>query len=324
MNHGSIASNRRDGLTKTTPLVVWRLLDGKPGHENQTRGLVAGLRTHLEVELFNFQVRSRWQGFRDLLLRTFKGAPGGFQRQPDLIIGAGHATHLSLLAARRRYGGHAVVLMAPSLPLWVFALCLIPEHDGAMPSEQVIPTLGVLNTLRPSDHLQADKGLFLIGGPYKHFGWNDETMLEQIRAIIETDHHITWTLTTSRRTPESFLPSLRNERLPNLKIVPVEDTGSQWVPNHLAESGRVWVSGDSVSMVYEALTAGGEVGILSVPKEQSESRVNLGLQFLKNRGHVIPYSNWKLNGWANRVPKRFCEAERCAGEMVRQWFPELL
>ena len=36
---------------------------------------------------------------------------------PDIVLGAGHRTHLSLLAARRVHRGKAVVLMRPSLPL---------------------------------------------------------------------------------------------------------------------------------------------------------------------------------------------------------------
>ncbi|MBF0588965.1 MAG: mitochondrial fission ELM1 family protein [Magnetococcales bacterium] len=322
MNSAS-ASARRDGLKRTTPLVVWRLLDGKPGHENQTRGLVAGLRLHLEVELFNFQAGSRTRGVWEWLTGTFRGAPGGFQRPPDLIIGAGHATHFPLLAAKRRYGGRTIVLMKPSLPPWMFDLCLMPEHDGAMPLEKVVPTLGVLNTIRPSERLDPGKGLFLIGGPSKHYGWDNDSILQQIAEIIDHDSEIQWRLTTSRRTPESFLPKLRAIASPTLSIVPYSDTGPQWVPGQLEEAGCVWASEDSVSMVYEALTAGGKVGALTVPA-LGESRVNLGLLFLLEKRFVIPFTSWRTHGWEGRLEKRFCEAERCAEEVVKQWFSELL
>ena len=32
-------------------LVLWRFMDGKPGHEKQTAGLIYNLKQHIDVEL---------------------------------------------------------------------------------------------------------------------------------------------------------------------------------------------------------------------------------------------------------------------------------
>ena len=49
--------------------------------------------------------------------------------KPDIAIGAGHKTHLYLLAIKRCFGAKIVVILKPSLPLKFFDLCVIPKHD---------------------------------------------------------------------------------------------------------------------------------------------------------------------------------------------------
>ncbi|MCH8840089.1 MAG: mitochondrial fission ELM1 family protein [Planctomycetes bacterium] len=54
----------------------------------------------------------------------------------------------------------------------------------------------------------------------------------------------------------SKVGSFNSKELSNLTIVPHKETSSSWVSEHLANAARVWVSADSVSMVYESLTNG--------------------------------------------------------------------
>jgi mitochondrial fission protein ELM1 len=51
-----------------------------------------------------------------------------------------------------------------------------------------------------------------------------------------------------------------------LTIVPFAATSPDWLPTQLARADQAWVTADSVSMVYEALTAGAAVGVLDVPR----------------------------------------------------------
>ena len=145
-------------------VVVWRLSDGKPGHDNQSRGLIRALGRLTALECH--QLNGRGAGRRALwsmLAARFR--PGQGLPDPALLIGAGHATHLPMLAARIARGGKAVVLMKPSLPLYWFDLCLIPEHDRPPVRDNVVATQGVLNTGRASDCATPGIGLILVGGP---------------------------------------------------------------------------------------------------------------------------------------------------------------
>jgi mitochondrial fission protein ELM1 len=202
--------------------------------------------------------------------------------------------------------------MKPSLPTALFDLCLIPEHDGVAPSERVVTTRGVLNVVRPSQAHDPGQGLLLVGGPSSAHDWSDEQMLQQIQTILSSDPDLRWQLTTSRRTPASFVAQLANCQLPNLKVTPHQQTSPDWLPQQLARAGQVWVSEDSVSMVYEALTSGAAVGILQVPTTRQRSRVATGVAALLRNQWATRFADWQPGTPLTTPPEQLDEARRCA------------
>lgn len=303
-----------------TPLVLWRLTDSKPGHEKQSLGLAQALSRLRPAEIHTLPVQRPWPSLRDWLLGRFpagKGLP-----DPDLILGAGHATHLPLLAARRARGGRTVVLMRPSLPLALFDLCLIPEHDAPPAARSnVLTTRGALNAVTPSERHDASQGVMLIGGLSAHYDWDSREVVRQAHAIARADAGIRWQLTTSRRTPDDFLTEADHDRPDNLRIVPHTDTPPGWLEAALAEASQAWVTEDSVSMLYEALTAGCKVGLIRLPGGRP-GRLARGIEVLLNEGWVTPYENWRQNRQLARPSGTFNEAARAARGIIEKWFPD--
>ena len=296
--------------------VIWRIHDAKPGHANQTRGLVRALAALTDVETIDIPAPSKWLSWQWWVTGTF---PLGCDLpKPDLIVGAGHATHVAVLAARSAHGGKAIVLMKPSLPLRLFDLCIIPEHDAVTAAGNLLSTRGVLNVIEPSNSQEVTRGLMLIGGPSSTYGWDSAAMIDQIIAAAVGQPSIDWTLTTSRRTPADFLEHLSASKPPNLTIVPCEQTGPGWVPQELARSAQVWVSEDSVSMVYEALTSGAAVGLLSVPSERS-GRVARGVHALVRDGWVTRFADWQSTEPLAKPPGKLHEAARCAALICERY-----
>ncbi len=295
---------------------IWQFCDGKAGHENQSRGLIEAL---VRLQPMATTVLSPLP-FAKALAGLIYGDSCDWRDlpNPDLLVGAGHRTHLSLLAARRARGGKAVVLMRPSLPLRLFDLCLIPEHDAPPLRPNVLATRGVLNRIQLSPTLASDQGLFLVGGPSTHFGWDNSTLYQQIAILVATTPTIRWTLTTSRRTPSSFLEGLPTIFDHKLTVVPVTQTSPDWLPEQLAQARYTWVTADSVSMVYEALTAGTTVGVLELP-QQCPSRVSRGLDRLATESWVTFFSDWQRNQQLCQPDQLFNEAERCARWIVERW-----
>lgn len=300
-----------------SPYVVWQIEDGKPGHVNQLRGLTAALARRTAVQVHSIPVSPRFANWGSLLRKQFPA--GRALPSPHLILGAGHRTHFALLAARRAFGGRAIVLMKPSLPPRLFDLCLVPEHDHINAAANVVTTLGVLNRVRPSEQQDSQRGLFLVGGPSKSYRWDNGATIAQITAIVKRCPKVAWTLTTSRRTPSEFLTKLNGLEKGQFATVRHEQTSPEWLPQQLALSAHTWVTEESVSMVYEALTSGTAVGMLEVPCER-RSRVAAGVQRLVETGWVTPYRQWQSGQPLKRPQQQLAEADRCAEIILRRFY----
>ena len=295
-------------------LVVWRLIDGKPGHEKQSLGLANALIRVCSGEVHDIPSRRGWKHALLWLLRRFP--PGDGLPPPDIILGAGHATHLAMLAARRAHGGRSVVLMKPSLPLGLFDLCIIPEHDRPPRRANVIATLGVLNAVTPPLGKPPGRGLILLGGLSRHYRWNDSALAGMVLEIVHASPDIDWRLTTSRRTPESFFSSLPEPLPINLEIMPHDRTSPGWLEQQLAQASQAWVTEDSVSMLYEAITAGAAVGLLNLDR-RGTSRVRQGVERLIAQGRVTPFGAWRQHRVLSCPEGPLDEAARAAGLILR-------
>ena len=297
------------------PLVVWTVSDGKPGHLNQSRGLAEALARTTPAEIVTLPALPAWRAWLALLLKRF---PGNAHPTPDLIMGAGHATHLTLLAARRARGGKTVVLMKPSLPRRWFDLCILPRHDDVAADAHTLVTEGALNRIRPAAAHDSSHGLILIGGASKHFEWDSDAVQVQIKSILARTPDTQWTLTTSRRTPEDFLALL--PQYPNLSIVPHTATSPDWLPAQFAQSGIVWVTPDSASMVFEALTAGADVGVFDLPVNP-RSRVGGAIAHLADAQRITRFVAWCTHEKLQPNLQPLAEADRCA-DWILKWLKQ--
>lgn len=294
------------------PLVVWVVSDGKPGHLNQSLGLAEALARATPTAIHTLPALPAWRVGLALLLKRF---PGNLLAVPDLIVGAGHATHLTLLAARRARGGRTVVLMKPSLPRRHFDMCIVPRHDGVAVDAHTLVSEGALNRIRPAAAPDAQRGLLLIGGTSPHFEWDSDAIQVQIKSILARTPDTRWTLTTSRRTPTDFLALL--PQYPNLSIVPHTATSPDWLPAQLAQCSTAWVTPDSASMVFEALTAGAAVGVFDLPVNP-KSRVGHAIAHLADAQRITRFANWCAHGTLHPNLHPLAEADRCA-DWILEW-----
>ena len=302
---GSPDSTHPRGMARPA-LNVWLVTDRTPGHVSQLAGLAAGLAEQMFV-------CERW--IDDPFAPPGGTASGG--ATPDLILCCGRRTHRPALALQQRFGGRSVVLMRPSRPWLRFDLAVVPAHDRPRPSAGTVITQGALNTLRPSGGDPA-QGVILVGGPSRHVAWNDAAVLHQIDRLVADTHAegIAWRLTTSRRTPESLLLPLIERQHERLRVIPCEQTPPDWVASQLARAGHAAVTGDSVSMVCEAATAGCTTTVLEVPPVRRRSRVHEGVRQLVEAGHITTLD--RRDGFVPQQSLR--EADRVAEHIITNWF----
>ena len=111
------------------------------------------------------------------------------------------------------------------------------------------------------------------------------------------------------------------EKLPKeqVKVIPVEATDKDWLPRELSISTHVWVTEDSVSMVYEALSSGAKVGLLPTPRKSTRSRVACGLESLNQDGYLMNYRENQADLAAFKNPPPLNEAERVAKIVIERF-----
>ncbi len=87
-----------------SPLTIWQIQDEKPGHRNQLRGLTQALGELATVECHEICAPPRSSCLGWWWAKRFP--PGESLPRPNLILGAGHATHFALLAAQHAFGNN--------------------------------------------------------------------------------------------------------------------------------------------------------------------------------------------------------------------------
>lgn len=314
---------------QTLKLVIFK--DGRPGHEKQTEGLAAALADHAKLDVTAFEVPHQSffyevKSYINFFLRRIPSACKGYR--PDLIIGTGSRTHIAVLTCKRESGGKAVICMAPNRLLRsFFDLCFVPIHDRLPVAENVFATVGPPNTGRNRAEHHEDKGLILIGGiDLKSHFWDEDSIIENIEELIARTDIKSWIISSSPRTPpetEIKLAKLASQNS-HVSFCSYFNTGKGWVDQQYNENKTVWITADSISMVYEALSAGCRVGILPVKWKSNSSKFRFSERYLIEKKRVISFSDWRGGRTRWTDDSSFNEADRCAREIIKRWWPENL
>ncbi|TEU26356.1 nucleoside-diphosphate sugar epimerase [Acinetobacter seifertii] len=281
--------------------------DGKAGHRSQALGLFQAMQrqqanaTFEEVSIHDLPIIS-------LIKALFSSKNTLFEQAPDFIFGVGSHTHFRVwLLGKIFKKAKTVILMKPNLPIVWFDYAVIPEHDGIPENSRVIVTRGALSPIRNENRHQKARILIALGGSSKRHQWNQEKVLLSVQQIVEHNSDSEIILTTSRRTPAKFIDILRQQSFAQyLQICPVEQTPQGWIFEEMQKAEAVWVTEDSVSMIYEALTAGCRVGVIAMDRLKQDRITNsvdvlLEKKFIANVSDINLLPEGQLLQEADRV-----------------------
>lgn len=323
------------------PLSIIVFLDGRPGHEKQTLGVLQALATVTPVEVINrilikpstIQTAKNWLQYLLTSLLPFAAQKG--ELPADIIMGTGTHTHLPMLLLKRTCrrrgveGPRAVTFMSTDALLQNnFDLCCVPQHDEPVKQDNIFITKGPPNTVIFSNNHDPQKGLILLGGvDRKSHEWDSRSVIKKISNIIQQDPQMTWTISSSPRTPDDacqLLDDLSKEAA-KVSFFRSMQTPRGWVEEQYARNSIVWVTADSMSMIYEALTAGCSVGILPVQWKQRQNKFQKSIDGLVNKEMVTEYDKWQAAKSMDKLNQEpLNEALRCAEEILRRWWPDRL
>lgn len=304
------------------PLIlrIWRFIDGRPGHEKQTAGLLQGFREGLPIHAG----QDAELDVRDIALAEYAGNWSALWRDlgdaPDLLLGAGRRTHLPMARARWHLGSRAIVLMKPSLPSFCYDLALVPEHDSCWSERKVLRTLGMLGPSE-SDTKALDQGVILLGGRNDHYHWRDTDVAAAVATIVQQSPDVCWQISDSPRSAEGLVGAVEAALAgaPNARVLRYTDNPPDWLTQTLAKASQVWVSADSASMLYEALSSGGQVGVIELASKRRRNKLQAGIDALQQRRRVGLSSAGALPE-QGLAPEPLQEHRRCAEWILKRWF----
>ena len=290
-------------------LTIWRFKDGNRAHEKQSAALVSGLRAVLgadRVTCCDLSCAEVSLPFWGSPCSQLAGLPA-----PDFILGAGHRSHWPVLRARRLFGGRSVVILKPSLPLSWFDFVIVPEHDRPPPLHNVILTRGALAEPLPDLPTESNRALLLFGGPSKHFHWDASKVSSVTTQLLKQPRQ--WIVTDSRRTPESTLAQCADS---GAELHPWQQCPTDWLAEQMARAGQIWVTGDSVSMIFEALQSRATVGVIPMPSRGPRNKIRMAVDRLLDEGLVTDRVDGNLQPVAARPP--LAQQVMCARALLRR------
>lgn len=240
------------------------------------------------------------------------------------------------LVVARMLGARSIVNMTPSLlPRRYFDLCVVPAHDvrGQRDlSRNVVVTplaLGYHNETAAAHlatQLRRECGLesgqtywgVALGGPSKACPWAGDQILDELAALhgLARGENARLLVTTSRRTPDWCLQWLTEHYADSELVAYLLDASRDPLnplPAFYELADRMFVTGDSFSMVSEAVHGGHRPVVLRVCAGLPPGKLGYALQLLTEDGLV------GLGDGSTGLPERVGGAAAGRGDANRQY-----
>ena len=319
----SVSETEKYKVAKTLRTAVF--YDDRIGHQKQTDGILNALSQLTTVDIvYKKVIVPSWITSISNIFLFFRCI---FQTKNkhdiDLIIGTGSHLHIPMLYLKRKTGAFLVCSMKPDLPFVgsFMDLSFIPIHDGIEKKDNVFNTIGPPNLSRDKKKHEITRAMVLIGGIDKksHY-WDSKQIMDSIKTIIEKTGESTWTISSSPRTPQdcvNLLEAFVNKNT-QIRFFRAEDTKKGWIEEAYDKNSTVWITADSMSMVYEAISAGCRVGVIPVKWKRKNNKFQNSLDYLLENKLIADYNTWLMD---NKMTENtgLNEARRCAEEILRRW-----
>ena len=247
---------------------VYWFQDSKTGHLKQVQALLDQLKKEIELSIIPINYPNH-ESFSDMLANENQLG------EPSILIGAGHDVYSKILQAKKYLQKFtskdifSIAVLRPSYKLNSFDLIIAPEHDfkkRRLPKNIILFQGALAATSQKS--IDESKAIIAIGGPSKHYKFDQEILMKQLQYIISVHPKHEFKIYNSRRTPDSFNIKLKDElnNFSNAKFIALNSTESDTFQDSLNISSLKFVTPDSSNLVFEALSAMGQTYLIQIER----------------------------------------------------------
>ena len=248
------------------------LSDDRMGHLNQSLAFVKYLDVSYDVVPVKFKYK--WSKalsyiFDKIGINTEKLFDGQIDKKYDIVVGTGSTTSYATKVLAKKMHAKSVVMMLPRGYRYDFDIIFAQSHDNPPKQENIIEIPANFSYVEP-------KGLYktknqsigiVIGGDNKLFTMSKEKLQEQLDFFKQYYEGYEVAITTSPRTSEDIERLIESYDF-DYEVIYSKNPINP-IPDFLELCETVFITGDSTSMISEAVSYG-KSNVVVLPLESQE------------------------------------------------------
>lgn len=287
------------------------LSDDRKGHLNQSLAFVKYLDAAYDVVPVKFKYR--WYKALSYILdklgiHTEKLFDVQIDKKYDMVVGTGSTTSYATKVIAKKMHAKSIVMMLPRGYRYDFDIIFAQSHDNPPQKENIIKIPANFSYVEPKGIYQAGKKSIgiVIGGDNKLFTMSKEKLQIQFDFIKEYYEGYEIAITTSPRTSKEIELLVASYGFDYEVIFSKNPINP--IPDFLELCETVFITGDSTSMISEAVSYG-EANIVVLPLDsQGDNKFTRLISFMAKAGYLhifdgtIQQKNKKID-FLTYVPK---------------------
>ncbi len=254
------------------------------------RSQIEGLANLISNSYHNFDVKL-YSLFKKLPIQLIPAKEFAYKnindisiKEKTIVISCGKKSVKASIILKEKFYPHVfnIHIQDPKTKYDLFDLILCPEHDNLNKPNSLSTTLALHNI--KFNKKQTDRNIinFIIGGPNKYFKFGDNVCENLTTEILNLSKKYKLNLIPSRRTPNSYLKTLKNLKSKNIHIF--EDLFNPIEYGNLLSKGSYQiVTWDSISMISEAISSEKSTYIYRYEERNCPSRYKIFFENIINK-----------------------------------------
>lgn len=251
------------------------LSDGRMGHLNQSIAFAKYLGYSYDIVEIRFKNRfakALSYLFDKIGIMSQALFVTNIQKSYDIVIGTGSRTYYATKVLAKLLKAKSVVMMLPKGYSFNFDTIFAQSHDNPPKQDNIIEIPVNFSYVEPMEIYHAEKKSIgiVIGGDNKLFTMSMESLKKQLDFIRNYYEGYEIAITTSPRTSKEIEVLVRGYKF-DYEVIYSENPINP-IPDFLDQCEMVFITGDSTSMISEAV-AYGKSNVVVLPLEsQGENK----------------------------------------------------
>ncbi len=265
------------------------LSDDRMGHLNQSLAFAKYLDVSYDVVPVKFKYR--WYKalsyiFDKMSIYTEKLFDIQLDKKYNIVVGTGSTISYATKVLAKKMNAKSVSMMLPRGYWYDFDVIFAQTHDNPPKQENIIEIPANFSYVEPQGLYQAKKQSIgiVIGGNNKIFTMSKEKLQEQLDTIVEAYRDYETAITTSPRTSEEIEHLIASYDFDYEVLFSKNPINP--IPDFLEQCETVFITGDSTSMISEAVSYG-KSNVVILPLEgKEENKFTRFIDTLEKEGYL--------------------------------------